>query len=131
MIFVDTGALFALLVATDANHAKALTWHKAAPRDLVTTDHVVFELLTLLRAKGHNHKAIAVGRRLFAGELVRLERAGPDDIQAAWRIFQQFHDKRWSFTDCVSRTVMERLDIREAFAFDEHFRQFGIVTVVP
>jgi len=26
---------------------------------------------------------------------------------------------------------MEKLEITEAFAFDQHFRQFGTVTVVP
>jgi hypothetical protein len=36
-----------------------------------------------------------------------------------------------SFTDCVSYLVIQRRGIRTAFAFDEHSRQFGIVTVVP
>lgn len=40
-------------------------------------------------------------------------------------------DKQWSFTDCTSRVVMERLGIQKVFAFDDHFRQFGTVTVVP
>jgi len=52
-------------------------------------------------------------------------------VQAAWEVFRQFRDKQWSFTDCVSRVVIERLSIPAAFAFDEHFRQFGNVAVVP
>ena len=43
----------------------------------------------------------------------------------------QFDDKQWSFTDCTSRVVIDRLSLPTAFAFDEHFRQFGNVTVVP
>ena len=31
----------------------------------------------------------------------------------------------------VDTVVIERLSITTAFAFDEHFRQFGKVTVVP
>jgi hypothetical protein len=31
----------------------------------------------------------------------------------------------------VSYLVIQRRGIRTAFAFDEHVRQFGIVTVVP
>ena len=46
-------------------------------------------------------------------------------------MMRQYQDKGWSFTDCVSRVIMQRLDIRTAFAFDDHFRQFGTVTVVP
>jgi uncharacterized protein len=49
----------------------------------------------------------------------------------AWDIFQHFIDKEWSFTDCTSRVVMERLGIPRAFAFDDHFGQFGTVTVLP
>ena len=44
---------------------------------------------------------------------------------------QADRDKEWSFTDCVSRAVIERLGITTAVAFDEHFRQFGTVIVVP
>jgi uncharacterized protein len=50
---------------------------------------------------------------------------------AVWSVFKTFSDKGWSFTDCTSRVLMERLGIAQAFAFDEHFRQFGTVTVVP
>jgi len=46
-------------------------------------------------------------------------------------LFRDYADKRWSFTDCTSKVVMERLGIRTAFAFDHHFKQFGDVKVVP
>ena len=48
-----------------------------------------------------------------------------------WLAFSTFRDKDWSFTDCVSRVVMERLGITTEVAFDVHFRQFGNVAVVP
>jgi len=48
--------------------------------------------------------------------------------RAAWEVFEKFNkDKDWSFTDCTSKVVMERLGIREAFAFDHHFDQMGFV----
>jgi hypothetical protein len=53
------------------------------------------------------------------------------DVAAAWRVFQKFSDKDWSFTDCVSKVVMEKLGLTVAFAFDHHFRQFGTVQLVP
>lgn len=46
-------------------------------------------------------------------------------------VFSTYMDKGWSFTDCVSYLVIQRRDMRTALAFDEHFRQFGIVTAVP
>ena len=49
----------------------------------------------------------------------------------AWQVFRRFSDKEWSFTDCTSKVVMDRLGITTAFTFDHHFRQFGAVTLVP
>jgi predicted nucleic acid-binding protein len=33
------------------------------------------------------------------------------DAENAWKIFSAYQDKGWSFTDCISRAVMERLQI--------------------
>jgi uncharacterized protein len=55
----------------------------------------------------------------------------PGDIELAWQVFRRFRDKDWSFTDCTSRVIIEKLGIPTAFAFDQHFRQFGIVNVAP
>jgi len=44
------------------------------------------------------------------------------DIALAWEIFSRFDDKDWSFTDCTSKVIIERLGIQQAFAFDNHFR---------
>ena len=49
----------------------------------------------------------------------------------AWDVFASHKDKGWSFTDCVSRAVIDRLGIVTACAFDVHFRQFGSLNVVP
>lgn len=39
--------------------------------------------------------------------------------------------KEFSFTDCTTFAVMERLKIPAAFTFDEHFRQYGRFKVYP
>ncbi len=62
---------------------------------------------------------------------VRLYYLTPEDIGAAWQVFRQYEDKEWSFTDCTSKVVIEKLGLTHAFSFDHHFRQFGTVTVVP
>ena len=53
------------------------------------------------------------------------------DFRSAWEIFHTFHDKAWSFTDCVSRATIVRLGLKQAFAFDRHFQQFMVAPVVP
>jgi predicted nucleic acid-binding protein len=81
--------------------------------------------------RGEYHRAFSVGSRLLSQEVIQLEWVLPEDVHRAWEVFRTYSDKSWSFTDCVSQVVMERLGIQTAFAFDKHFRQFGTVQVVP
>lgn len=131
MIFVDTGAWFAVTVPSDPNHPKAKTWMQQNQFPLLTTDYVIDETLTLLRARGELQRSIALGNAFFSGALAQIHYLTQDDIQVAWQIFQQFSDKQWSFTDCSSKIIIEKFNCKEAFAFDHHFRQFGSVIVVP
>ena len=131
MTFVDTSAWFAIFSLRDANHAAAMRCVRAIRGPLVTSDYVVDETLTLLRARRENRRAIAFGQRVIDGQWARIVRIDDHDFSNAWTVFRAYHDKAWSFTDCTSRVVMERLGIPRAFAFDEHFRQFSTVTVVP
>jgi predicted nucleic acid-binding protein len=130
-VFVDTGAWFAVVVPWDANHEAASIWFGRNESPLVTTDYVLAETLTLLRARGENGRAAALGERLFSGDLAALHFLSPDEIRAAWQVFRRFRDKEWSFTDCTSKVAMEQLGCSRAAAFDEHFRQFGTVIVEP
>lgn len=131
MIFVDTGAWFALVVPTDPDHTAAVAWFDVNRAPILTSDYVVDETLTLLRARGEHQRAVAMGRRFFAGQIARVHHLSEGDVIEAWRIFERFSDKDWSFTDCTSKLLIEQLGIAYAFVFDGHFRQFGTVTVCP
>lgn len=131
MIFVDTGAWFAITVPTDPNYPSAKAWTQQNQVPFLTTDYVIDETLNLLRARGESRRAIALGEAFFAGVLAQVHYLTQEDVQASWQTFRQFADKQWSFTDCSSKIVMEKFNCKEAFAFDYHFRQFGSVTVVP
>lgn len=131
MIFVDTGAWFATLVPDDRDHLAAQSWLEKNAHSLVTTDYVIDELLTLLRMRGQSHRALRAGQTLLGEEIARIAWVQPEDVRQAWGYYSQYQDKQWSFTDCVSRAVIERLGVRRAFAFDKHFRQFGTLDVVP
>lgn len=131
MIFVDTSAWFARIVPSDPHHEAAVRWTQANSERLVTTDYVADETLTLLKVRAQTEAALALGRALFGGEVASMNFLTEEEIRQAWRVFVQYQDKGWSFTDVTSKVIVEALDIRQAFAFDRHFRQFGSLEVVP
>lgn len=131
MIFVDTGAWFASMVPWDANHAVANHWLRQNQEPLLTTDFIADETITLLRARNEAVRAVQFGDLLFQGKLADLRFLSEAQVRDAWTILRTFADKDWSFTDCTSKLIIDQLAITKAFCFDQHFRQFGTVVVVP
>ena len=107
MIFVDSSAWFALTVPTDADHVRVSTWAAQNREQLVTTDYVLDETLTLLRARGQNARAVAWGGPVLRGERCVMHVLTPSDLSDAWEVFRTYTDKEWSFTDCTSKVVMQ------------------------
>jgi predicted nucleic acid-binding protein len=131
MIFVDTSAWYALSSVRDANHVTANRYLSSLRERLVTTDYVIDETLTLFRSRGEKLHSFAFGRKVIDSAFAGIMTIDERDFRRTWALFQQYDDKDWSFTDCTSLVVMQRLGIQRAFAFDDHFRQFGTVTVLP
>ncbi len=121
MVFVDTSAWFASVVPLDPDHLEATRWLARNHEPLLTTDYVIDETLTLLRARGERRRAIALGEGFFQSAIAEIHFLTEDDIRRAWNVFQQYDDKRWSFTDCASKVIVEQMKIPRAFAFDQHF----------
>lgn len=76
---------------------------------MLTTDYIIDETLTLLRAHDQKCKAIEFGQLIFVGRLGRVHYLTRSEIAAAWEVFRTFADKEWSFTDCTSKIVNESL----------------------
>jgi len=131
MILVDTGAWFALSVPSDPDHLAARNFVESNREPLFTTDYIADELLTLFRFRRQSQRASQWLESVLLSGAIDLVRITPDDFEHAVAIYRGYSDKLWSFTDCTSLAAMERLKVAQAFAFDEHFRQFGSITVVP
>jgi predicted nucleic acid-binding protein len=131
MIFADTSAWYAFFVVKDSRHQDAKSWILRNGERLVTTDYVLDELLTLMKCRGEYAQSLAAGESILFQEVSDLTLVSLEDIENAWNVFKNFRDKGWSFTDCTSYVVMKKFSLTKAFAFDEHFSQFGNVEVVP
>jgi predicted nucleic acid-binding protein len=131
VIFVDTSAWIALYLPNDFHGAAAKSFVSGVAEPLMTTDYVLDEFLTHLKVRGYHRRAIPVAKAILENQIATLEWVQEADVIRGLLVFEQYQDKGWSFTDCTSRVVMERLGIQTAFAFDDHFRQFGEVDVLP
>ena len=124
-IFVDTSAWYAIIDKNDQDHAAAVNKIQLLGHPLVTSNYILDEILTLLKTRLGSAIAIPFGQRLWDQEVSALLRITEEDEERAWGIFRQYADKGFSFTDCTSFALMERLDINTVFAFDDHFAQYG------
>lgn len=131
MIFMDAGAVYSLFVPSEARHEDVQRWYDANKEPLITTDYCVDELLTLLVARKRSALVLTVGWQLFNEQFCRLHFLTLEQIRRAWVVFQAKHPLGWSFTDCTSKVFIDEVGIRTAASLDEHFRQFGNLTVVP
>ena len=125
MIFVDTGAFLALYRKRDQYHREAARIWPSLERPLLTSNHVVDELATLLgRLVGFAEAADRV-EDLYGSESIDvLSSTREDELQAVgW--MRKYSDQQVSFTDCLSFAMMRRHNIRTAFTFDRHFRAAG------
>lgn len=135
MIFVDTGAWFAVAVADDPDHEAAMRWLRRNREPLITTDHVSAETATLIRmrdrtARGHR-LAVRVASSILRQQSAVLQNITPADPQKALQVFRDYSDHLFSFVDCTRFSVMERLGIDHAFAFDHHFDEYGGIIRAP
>jgi len=121
-LFVDTSAFFALANLADKHHDEAVAAYQANVGDdnLQTSDHVVIETWYLLRSRLGRRAAMAFWDG-FDREVITVLGVTAGDFRRGREIAQEWPDQAFSIVDCTSFALIERLDIRRAFAFDRHF----------
>jgi uncharacterized protein len=131
-VIVDTSGFYAALNRRDAFHRDAVRLFRRARREhwfLFTTNFVLAESHALILARMGWDRAWSFLHALLTGS-TNLIRADEADERRARATIEQYQDKEFSYCDAVSFAVMERLDLQEAIAFDDHFRQYGQFTIL-
>jgi predicted nucleic acid-binding protein len=125
----DSSAILALLDADDADHARA----KAGARQIVAERRASF-VTNYIEAEAHALLLRRLGRSLarewlLSGGLA-VVRATPEEETRAKAIIERMDDKDFSLCDAISFAVMDARGVGRAFAFDDHFQQYGRFVVL-
>ena len=126
--FIDTSGFYSLLVRRDPMHTRAAEFiaDAAGVRGrLVTTDYVLDETVTLLKARGHGELVGPLFQAIDNSAAMRVEWTTSERFAEATSFCLRHTDKAWSFTDCVSFVVMQSLGLTKALTSDKHFEQGG------
>jgi uncharacterized protein len=127
LVFADTSALFALASPRDQNNAiaKELFGQIAELRcPLLSTNHVVAEYHALLVKRVGSRYANEALTALDTGAIEVLV-VNESDERAGRSILANSPASGYTLTDAISFGVMNRLGIRYAYTFDEHFAMHG------
>lgn len=127
-IIADTSGFYALVDRNDPHHAAAAAFLKSlqTPGALLVSNHIFDEAMTLTKARLGVHTARQLGMRLRNSRLIELIVVDGGEEAAAWRLFSNYSDKEWSYTDCVCLALAQNRGIVQAFSFDHHFAQMGL-----
>ena len=127
-LFVDTSAWLALNNKNDQYHDEAvskITKVRQQKIQLVTSEYVFDESVTIIRYRVSHRAAVAFGDALISSNVASIEDITDEERLKAWVLFKKYRDKDLSFTDCTSFALMVKLKLQKAFSFDDHFKQVG------
>lgn len=75
--------------------------------------------------------AVRIASSILRQEAAILRNVTGADIRTGFQVFRDYSDHLFSFVDCTSFVVMERLGITHAFAFDRHFDEYPGLVRIP
>ncbi|MBP1598482.1 MAG: PilT protein domain protein [Acidobacteria bacterium] len=123
-ILWDSSAILALLDADDADHKRAVS----IARQIATERRPSF-ITNYIEAEAHALLLRKLGRTLALAWLLQgslpVARVLPREEEKAKDILLRHADKDWSLCDAISFAVLQLREVRSAFSFDRHFRQYG------
>lgn len=128
-IFVDTSAWLALNDRNDQYYKQAaikISLVKKQKIELVTSEYIFDESITLIRHRVSHRCAVIFGDSLLNSNVVEIVEVNAGCRLKAWEMFKKYEDRELSFTDCTSFALMKNMSLHKAFTFDEDFRQVGV-----
>jgi predicted nucleic acid-binding protein len=129
---VDTSGFYALLVQADDRHGAAtrqLLQARRRKRQFVTSDYILDETATLLKARGQAHLLSAFFTKVLTSKVCLVEWMDAERFLDVQVFFLKHADQAWSFTDCFSFRIMRELRLRDALTKDRHYDEAGFAAL--
>lgn len=123
-VVADTGALYALVDASDAWHSRVVAWWERHGADVVIPSVTLAEVTYLLQTRIGPAAEHAFVESLAEGELA-LDEFDPADLPRAAELMHRYADFPLGFVDAAVVAAAERLETREILTTDR--RHFGAV----
>jgi uncharacterized protein len=126
IILADTGALYALIDASDAWHSRIVSWwgagrgRREVKLPVTVLPEIAYLLSTRLGAAAEEAFVTAIAEGEFAIEPLESE-----DIERAAELIGVYSDLPLGFVDATIVAMAERLEIREVLTTDR--RHFSVV----
>lgn len=127
-VLIDTSGFYALLVNGDSKHGPAraaVEGMRESGTVACTSDYIVDETATLLKARGLGHLNRSFFDMLERTEALALCFVDEERFEQSRAYFLRHADHSYSFTDCTSFVLMRELGVRRALTKDGHFSEAG------
>ena len=135
-LFVDTGGWVAYFDKSDNAHAEFKSCLSRAIQgtawSLQTLDYIIDETVTFLRYHiSHATACTALDnfRDLESTGLLVCHSVDKDLCRRAEKLFRQYHDQKFSFTDCTSFVLCRQHGVQHVVTVDSDFRILGFLLV--
>ena len=126
VIFVDTSFWVALIARRDDRHDVAVPLlRRYGTEPLITSSHVRGETWTFLGRRYGHSPAVSFLDTLDRTTRIHVEFVDQDVEAQAIGWFRRHDERKYSFVDATSVTLMRSLRIRRALAFDGGFEAAG------
>lgn len=119
-VFVDTSAWYAAADRNDRSHTRATARLGEFAGHLLTSDHVLIETWYLAASRLGRDVAEELINAIRSG-IARIEATTVADLEVAASIQEDFPEQEFSIVDRTCWSVMGRLGIHEAVAFDRDY----------
>jgi uncharacterized protein len=121
-VFVDSNFFIALFNPSDSQHKKAKELAKHldnTPHQLLTSNLIFLEIVTVLSQKAGRQRSIAWGNKLAQSQNLHIIHIDEHLHRKTWDIFQSITNKNMSFVDCSALATMRHYEIKKLLTFDK------------